>query len=302
MTVPLSVSVIIPTVGRPSVRAAVESVLQQTVPPAEVVVVLDRDCVPDLPESPTVKVVRTSGGVGPSLAKQTGIEASTGTVIALLDDDDTWRPDKLEKQLAAVPPDDAWVVACRFCRHLAGRPPVEGPKTLITPHESVAAYLFEHRAPQAFHMVQTSTLMFPRALVDAVPMSIAAGAVHDDPTWMIELRRAFPQMPIIQLGDTLVDIVWTEVSVSRPGVDRSRELIEWGLKELADESPRVRGDYMLTSAVGSALGAGSLGGVLRSIAAGARHGRPGKLAWASAVKSLLRLGAGRARALRAKAR
>lgn len=289
----LQVSVVIPTIGRASVRTAVESALHQTAPPMEVIVVLDRDCAPDLPDSAAVRVVRTPGGVGPSMAKHLGIESAHGNVIALLDDDDVWRSDKLEIQLAAVPSGDEWLISSRFRVLAEGREPVVGPRTLITPHEPVAPYLFEFRSRHAFNMITTPSMLFPRALAQTVPMSVAAGAAHDDPTWLIQLRRAFPNLPIIQVPEPLVDINWSPLSVSRSGTDRSAALIAWGMSELADESKRVRGDYMLTSPVGSALAAGSLGGVIRSITAAVRFGRPGLLAWASVTKSLLRLGLGK---------
>ena len=291
-----AVSVVIPTIGRTSLRAAVESALRQTSPPMEVIVVVDADCEPELPPSPAVRVIRTPGGVGASLAKHIGIESSTGNVIALLDDDDLWREDKLEVQLAAAPPGDEWIVSSRFSVHAGGQP-IVGPRTPITRDERVAPYLFELRTPQAFNMVQTSTLVFPRALARTVPMSVAAGSIHDDPTWLIEVRRAFPKLPIIQVPEPLVDIIWTAGSLSRSGVDRSKDLIDWGLRELADESKRARGDYMLTSPVGSALASGSLAGVGRSIVAALRFGRPGPLAWASVTKSILKLGWGRMRAV-----
>ncbi|AFM16086.1 glycosyl transferase [Mycolicibacterium chubuense NBB4] len=289
MTREFAVSVVIPTIGRSSLRRAVESALQQTRPPLEVIVVLDRDCDPDLPDATSIRVVRTSGGVGPSLAKHMGIESAGGDVIALLDDDDAWRPDKLEKQLAAAPSGNEWIVSSRFFRHAEGQEPVIGPRTLITPHERIAEYLYEFRERQAFNMVPTPTLVFPRHVARAVPMSVAAGSIHDDPKWLMEVQRAFPDLPLIQLPEPLVDIDWTAMSVSRSGVDRSEEYIDWGLRELGQESKRVRGDYMLTCAVGSALGAGSFRGMINSIAAGIRYGRPGALAWASAGKSLMRL-------------
>ncbi|OBF44815.1 hypothetical protein A5719_05420 [Mycolicibacterium peregrinum] len=296
MTSDTAVSVVIPTIGRPSVRKAVESALQQTSPPLEVIVVLDADCEPDLPPSPAVRVLRTSGGTGPSTAKHVGIESADGDVIALLDDDDIWHPNKLEVQLAAAPPGDEWIIASRFIRMMDGSEPVVGPRTPIQPHEPIAPYLYEMRTRQAFNMVQTSTLVFPKSLAQEVPWSVAAGSVHDDPKWLIEVRRVHPSLPIIQVAEPLVDLIWTPASLSRSGIDRSRELIDWGVRELADESKRVRGDYMLTSPVGSALGAGSFRGVIRSIGAAVRYGSPGKLAWASAAKSLLRLGQQRARA------
>jgi Glycosyl transferase family 2 len=292
----LTVSVVIPTIGRASLKRAVESALHQTSPPMEVIVVVDADCEPDLPHSASVRVLRTSGGVGASLAKHIGIESADGNVIALLDDDDVWREDKLEVQLAAIPFGNEWIISSRFSVHADGRQPVIGPRTPITRDERIAPYLFELRSPQAFNMVQTSTLVFPRALTQTVPMSVAAGSIHDDPKWMIEVRRAFPDLPIIQVPEPLVDIIWTAGSLSRSGVDRSKDLIDWGLRELADEPKRARGDYMLTSPVGSALASGSLGGVARSIVAAIRFGRPGLLAWASVAKSILRLGWERMRA------
>lgn len=292
-----AVSVVIPTIGRPSLRPAVESALGQTFPPVEVVVVVDADCEPDLPNSSAIRVLRTSGGVGPSLAKHLGIEAATGNIIALLDDDDVWRRDKLEIQLGAAPQGNEWIMASRFSVYIDGREPIVGPRTLIGRNEPVAPYLFELRERQAYNMVQTSTLVFPRALTETVPMSVAAGSIHDDPKWLIEVRRAYPDLPIIQVAEPLVDIVWTAASLSRSGVDRSQTLIDWGVGELGGESKRVMGDYLLTSPVGSALGAGSLGGIARSVVAAVQYGRPGRLAWASVVKSILRLSWGRARAI-----
>ncbi|CAN5259857.1 glycosyltransferase family 2 protein [soil metagenome] len=287
-----TVSVVIPTICRASLRAAVESALAQTSPPVEIVVVVDSAGEPDLPVSEALRVLRTPGGVGPSVAKHLGIEAARGNVIALLDDDDVWRQDKLGEQLAAAPAGNEWIMSSRFSVHFDGRGPVVGPRVPIGLHEPIAPYLFEFRMQRAYNMVQTSTLMFPRALARAVPMSVAAGSIHDDPKWLIEVRRAFPDLPIIQVPEPLVDIMWTAASLSRSGVDQSPALIQWGISELANESPRVRGDYMLTSPVSSALGAGSPGGVARAILAGVRYGRPGLLAWASAAKSILKLALG----------
>ena len=127
-----AVSVVIPTIGRASLRTAVDSALNQTSPPMEVIVVLDRDCDPDLPESDSIRVLRTPGRVGPSRAKQIGVESAKGNVIALLDDDDVWYPDKLEK--------NSWPrhrsamngsYRVDICTMLPGRKPVTCPHRLI---------------------------------------------------------------------------------------------------------------------------------------------------------------------------
>jgi hypothetical protein len=128
-------------------------------------------------------------------------------------------------------------------------------------------------------------------------MSVSAGSIHDDPKWLIEVRRALPDLPIVQVPEPLVDIVMTPGSVSRPGFDRSTEYIEWGVRELTNESMRVRGDYLLTCPVSSALAVGSFRGVARSMVAGVRWGRPGPWAWVYAAAAIWRIGWRRVRSI-----
>jgi hypothetical protein len=284
------VSVVIPTIGRASLRRAVESALNQTSPPMEVIVVLDRDCEPDLPESHSIRVVRTSGAVGPSRAKQFGIEAAKGNVIALLDDDDLWYPDKLEKQLAAAPAGDHWIMSCRSVFRTDYRKPVVCPRTLIEPDARVPDYLFTFRSVRRGRpTLPVPSLVFPKEVAHRVPLSVSAGSIHDDPKWLMEVQRAMPELRIVQVPDALVEVHVGSGSLSRPGSDRSKEDIDWGVRELVDETPRVRGDYLLVIGVSSALEVGSLRGVARSMLAGVRWGRPGPWAWAYGVAALARI-------------
>jgi hypothetical protein len=297
------VSVVIPSIGRASLRRAVESALNQTTPPMEVIVVLDRDCDPDLPYSHSIRVVHTPGGVGPSRAKQIGIESAKGNVIALLDDDDLWYPDKLEKQLAAAPAGDQWIVSCRSVFRADWRKPVVCPRKLIEPDERVPRYLFTFRSIRRGRpTLPVPSLVFPREVAHRVPLSVSAGSLHDDPKWLMEVQRALPDLRIIQVPDALVEVNVTRGSLSRPGVDRSKDDIDWGVRELADESPRVLGDYVLVSGVSSALEARSLRGAARSMVAGVRWGRPGPWAWAYVWAAVLRIILGQLRSQLAKVR
>lgn len=99
------VSVVIPTRNRIALlRRAVRSALAQSVGPREVIVVDDAS-----DEDPSealaaladdrVRVVRHIGNRGPAASRNTGIEAADGDVVAFLDDDDEWNPDKLACQL-----------------------------------------------------------------------------------------------------------------------------------------------------------------------------------------------------------
>lgn len=100
------VSVIIPTYNRvDSVHRAVESVLRQTRIPEQILVIDDgseQDVTTSLHASfPGVEVIR-QGNRGVSAARNLGIRHASGDWIALLDDDDTWLPEKLERQLQAL--------------------------------------------------------------------------------------------------------------------------------------------------------------------------------------------------------
>lgn len=286
-----SVSVVIPTICRASLRRAVDSALQQTLPPGEIIVVVDREGEPDLPDSDAIRVVRTSGGVGPSIAKHIGVSAAKGDVIALLDDDDVWRSHKLEKQLAVAPPGDEWIVSCQYEFHIDGRKPRTYPATLLRRDERIAQYLFQFRSPppRRVRWLAVPTLMFPRAVAQRVPWSVSAGSIHDDPKWLIEVQRALPNIQIIQVDEPLVDVICTPGSVSFTEADQSKEFIDWGNRELVDESSRVRGDFMLGDPVTSAIAGDSVRSVVRAMAAGIRAGRPGVWAWVYAVAAIMKI-------------
>ena len=100
------ISVIIPTFNRARIcRDAVQSVLAQTSPPHEIIVVDDGS------EDTTREMIAQFGdrvhyihqdNEGASAARNRGCKAATGEWIALLDSDDLWAPEKLEKQIALL--------------------------------------------------------------------------------------------------------------------------------------------------------------------------------------------------------
>jgi len=98
------VSVVIPTRDRPAGLArAVHSALEQTLRPLEVIVVIDGECRGQLPEHHRVRVARraaTGGDAG--AARNQGATMARGELIAFLDDDDVWYPEKLARQLAVL--------------------------------------------------------------------------------------------------------------------------------------------------------------------------------------------------------
>ena len=100
----LSTTAVIPTCNRPRFLAeAIESVLAQTRPAFEVLVV-DDGSTENYAETicarfgGRVRCLRKANG-GLSSARNHGIRHATGALVAILDDDDRWYPNKLERQV-----------------------------------------------------------------------------------------------------------------------------------------------------------------------------------------------------------
>ena len=99
----MNIAVIIPTFDRQHfLGRAIDSVLSQTRPAHEVIVIDDGSTDGTAPwlkkEYPTVKLIeQTNQGV--SAARNAGIQQAQSEWIALLDSDDEWFPEKLERQV-----------------------------------------------------------------------------------------------------------------------------------------------------------------------------------------------------------
>ena len=201
-----TVSAVIPTLGRPSLGRAVQSVLGQTRPVYEVIVVADTDEAVTLPPDDRITLLRSSFRGGPGKCRQLGIDAARGSVIALLDDDDEWYSTKLERQLQAVGGESGthWIASSRMAVLGPGIRRRIWPRRLIKPEESVTDYLFRFTDLRfGGAALQTSTLCFPTDLARKVRWDAHVGAAHDEPTWLIRVQRAIPDLRVIQLPDVL---------------------------------------------------------------------------------------------------
>ena len=102
----MHISVIIPSFNRShTLGRALDSVMAQSFPAAEVIVVDDgsSDATRELVlRYPRVDYLGLEVNRGVSFARNTGIRNSTGEWVALLDSDDAWTADKLEKQASAI--------------------------------------------------------------------------------------------------------------------------------------------------------------------------------------------------------
>jgi glycosyltransferase involved in cell wall biosynthesis len=99
----ITISIVIPAYNAEKyIRRAIESCLSQTFAPIEIIVVDDAstDSTTSVVESfsSPVRLIRLSENMGVSIARNRGVEASTGNWIAFLDADDWFLPEKLERQ------------------------------------------------------------------------------------------------------------------------------------------------------------------------------------------------------------
>ena len=101
-----NISVVIPTYNRrQTIGRSIDSILNQTLFPSEIIVVDDgsTDGTSDYIQSnfPSIRLLQQSNK-GVSSARNMGIRSSNSDWVALLDSDDEWFPQKLEKQVMTL--------------------------------------------------------------------------------------------------------------------------------------------------------------------------------------------------------
>lgn len=88
-----TVSVVIPSIGRPSLQKSVASAKVQIHHNVEIIVI--DDSADQKIAISEVKVIKTGGNKGVSFSRNLGFKYSSSEFIAFLDDDDTWEPNHL---------------------------------------------------------------------------------------------------------------------------------------------------------------------------------------------------------------
>lgn len=118
------------------VERALKSILNQTYPEMEVIVVDDSPA--DFPQREAVAQMVKGYGVtyiphekcqGACVARNTGLSNAKGSFIAFLDDDDEWKPEKIALQRAAFENEETALVYCghEVLDEVAGTTTVENP-------------------------------------------------------------------------------------------------------------------------------------------------------------------------------
>jgi len=160
------ISVIIPTYNRASVLPrAIDSVLSQSLVATEIIIVDDgsTDETPNLiaKENSKVKYIRQDNK-GVSAARNLGIKNATSEWVCLLDSDDSWQADKLEKQVEALTNNpDYFICHTNETWFRNGKILNQGKK-----HKKLGGHIFQHCLPLC--AISPSSVMIKKTLFDNV--------------------------------------------------------------------------------------------------------------------------------------
>jgi len=235
------VSVIIPTFNRALLVArAVESVLNQSRPPGEVIVIDDGSTdgtagvlARDFPQ---IKVLQLPGR-GVSAARNHGIQSADGDWIALLDSDDTWHREKLKRQLLALEENPV----CRVC-HTDEIWIRDGVR--INPmkkHQKRGGFIFRDCLPRC--AMSPSSILIHRRVFERVGMfDENLPACEDYDLWL----RTCARYPVLFVNEKLVTKYGghdDQLSQKYPAMDRFRIR---SLARLLEQVDLDNGDRMAT--------------------------------------------------------
>jgi GT2 family glycosyltransferase len=185
----IRVSVVIPAYNQSQyLKTTIQSVLSQTYPASEIIVVDDGST------DATSEVVREFGQTiqyiyqdnqGLAGARNTGIWKASGDYLAFLDSDDEWRPNYLEAMLALISanPDGAVYYCCAQCMDVAGDDlPQQAGALLPSPDE------FYHTLLSANFLIPSTVLLKRQVLLEAGGFDETTRVMNGCEDWDLWLR------------------------------------------------------------------------------------------------------------------
>jgi glycosyltransferase involved in cell wall biosynthesis len=187
------VSVIIPTLNRPKLLLrAVGSVLLQTHPEIEIILVVDRldpNTVAAIRSvsDPRLRVIFNPRPLTAGAARNAGADHATGEWIAFLDDDDEWLPNKLERQLSVASGQPSALVTC-LSRVVTPTATYIWPQVIYDNLLPIDEYLFDRRSLfEGTGFIQTSSYLLSRRLFNQVRFEVESP--HDDWGFLLRLCK-----------------------------------------------------------------------------------------------------------------
>lgn len=219
----MRVSVVIPAYrAERTIRRAVDSVLAQTHPADEIIVIDDGS-----PDNLAEVVERTYGGRvilirqpngKTAKARNAGLDRATGDFVAFLDADDYWEPTKLEKQLAVFERHpEVGMVAGQFFEQMPG-------EERVAPARQKGDVVLLDRVvrtsgPGAFRLatvIWTGTVIIRRDVMATERFGSGLEPAEDRDYWV----RIAAKCPSYLLSEPLATAVLEEGSISRSNIAR----------------------------------------------------------------------------------
>lgn len=224
------ISVIIPSYNRSkTIKRAVESVLSQTYRDLEVIVVDDcssddTDTVIKSINDDRLKYIKLDRNSGACVARNKGIVASKGELIAFQDSDDYWRPKKLEKQIQHLQENQVDVCFCRFERHNYGKNGSE-----IYPEVKYGIIDYEKLITES--LVSTQTILVKREVFNSVLFDPVVKR-RQDYDWVIRAAKTYT---FYLCDEVLVDVYLQDDSITQLSAKKSCDTFIYLLNKYHDE-------------------------------------------------------------------
>lgn len=186
-------------------ETAIESVLQSTVKPDEIVLVVDGPVDEELnavikkyEENEIFKVIRLPENVGHGEARRIGLENSENELVALMDSDDINAPERFEKQLLMFKNDsELSIVGGNITEFIENPDNIVGKRIVPETDGEIKAYL-KDRCP-----MNQVTVMFKKSDVDSVGGYLDWYCEEDYYLWV---RMYLGGMKFANLPDILVNV------------------------------------------------------------------------------------------------
>lgn len=195
-----TVSVVIPVFNRRKrALAAAASALDQTMPPLEVIIV-DDGSTDGIEESDftaidsRIRLIRLRGNMGGGAARNAGMDAARADWVALLDSDDLWVPDKLERQFARITQEQTRpeiVAGANVLVRTPGQADRPSNRRPPPPGIRLSEYFLVYHS-----MFQTSTLLLPTGLAREVRFDERLRR-HQDWDFLLRLEKRGAQFSYI---------------------------------------------------------------------------------------------------------
>lgn len=199
-------------------ETAIESVLNQSVVPTEIVLVVDgyisnelEEIVKKYEEKTMFKVIRFEENQGHGKARQAGLEACSNELVAIMDADDISDYNRFEKQLEVFSQClDVDVVGGKITEFIDDPNNIVGARIVPSNNEEIIKYM-KKRCP-----MNLVTVMFKKESVERVGGFIDWYREEDYYLW---IRMAQANMKFANLSDSLVNVrVGKEMYDRRGGI------------------------------------------------------------------------------------